>query len=397
MKSRALPCFGSALVISWLSACDNTIGFTFPGPTGSGAACMVAATPASIPDSPGFAPALDFFAGECPSSVIIGNLNGGVDGLPDVAVANNNGPGRVSVLLGQGDGTLGAPRETSVSTAASIDLSAGDLNVDGNTDLMVVGFGAVALLGSGNGELSPHQTPARGGDQPTRGAVVDLNRDNLPDIVLSSSVGDYVEVLLGQGNGEFGAPSYTQVENNTQSLGVGDLNNDQIPDVVTASLYLNTVSVLLGDGRGAFTIGQRVPGCDKYPSSLVLADFNQDQKLDVAVSCQSGNVGILLGNGDGTLQPPIETPVGTYTWDVKAADLNGDSIPDLALASAKSNVVSVLIGTGDGRFATPLTYSTGWSPYGLTLGDLNGDGRPDLVTSSCSGCRVSVLLNHLKP
>src|SRR5689334_13636268 len=44
---------------------------------------------------------------------------------------------------------------------------------------------------------------------------------------------------------------------------------------------------------------------------------------------------------------------------IAIADLNGDSIPDLAVANYGSNSVSILLGAGDGAFQTAVTYPTG--------------------------------------
>src|SRR6185369_1281023 len=45
---------------------------------------------------------------------------------------------------------------------------------------------------------------------------------------------------------------------------------------------------------------------DKNPSSIAIGDLNGDGKLDLAVANSgSTNVSILLGNGDGTFQPPV--------------------------------------------------------------------------------------------
>src|SRR5579871_5361419 len=51
------------------------------------------------------------------------------------------------------------------------------------------------------------------------------------------------------------------------------------------------------------------------PWSLVKADFNGDGILDLATANgQSGNISILLGNGDGTFQAPVDYGVCPPEW-----------------------------------------------------------------------------------
>ena len=66
-----------------------------------------------------------------------------------------------------------------------------------------------------------------------------------------------------------------------------------------------------------------------------------------------------------------------------AADLNGDGKPDLVIADG--NGVAVLLGNGDGNFQTPLDYST-TTAADVLVADLNGDGRLDLAVAE-SGCQ----------
>jgi uncharacterized protein (TIGR03437 family) len=124
---------------------------------------------------------------------------------------------------------------------------------------------------------------------------------------------------------------------------------------------------------------------------MALADFNQDGKLDLAVTLGSpqnsaAGFAILLGKGDGTFQAPIINPLAADS--IAAADLNGDGIPDLMVITQASSTASsslyYLLGNGDGSFQPPVGLylypendNTGLP---LLMADVNGDGKPDLVS-----------------
>src|SRR2546428_148133 len=85
--------------------------------------------------------------------------------------------------------------------------------------------------------------------------------------------------------------------------------------------------------RGRSRMGHSKPPSLTLPGtnaiSLAVADFNGDGKLDLAVgSLSAGNtsqVSILLGNGDGTFQPSLNSTVPNADIDaIAAADFNGD-------------------------------------------------------------------------
>ena len=66
-----------------------------------------------------------------------------------------------------------------------------------------------------------------------------------------------------------------------------------------------------------------------------------------------------------------------------AGDFTGDGRIDLAVANFGSNDVSVLLGNGDGTFQPPVTYAVGARPCALVAGDFTGDGRTDLAVANC--------------
>jgi hypothetical protein len=130
------------------------------------------------------------------------------------------------------------------------------------------------------------------------------------------------------------------------------------------------------------------------PAEAVVADFNRDQKPDLAVAnCvdswdwgdeQIGSdVEILLGDGNGGVRPgtPPPLPRDAFMCSLATADLNGDGAPDLAIVDSAGKDVLILLGDGTGHFApaggSPI--QAGGSPTSVVAADVNADGRPDLV------------------
>ena len=64
------------------------------------------------------------------------------------------------------------------------------------------------------------------------------------------------------------------------------------------------------------------------------------------------------------------------------ADLNGDGKADLLVANFGDSSLSVLLGNGDGTFQPVLTSPVGPNPSALVVGDFNRDGTLDIVTSN---------------
>lgn len=128
------------------------------------------------------------------------------------------------------------------------------------------------------------------------------------------------------------------------------------------------------------------------PRFITLADFNGDNKVDLAVSLiTSGQVNIHNGDGAGGFAAGNGISTGMQPRATMAKDLNGDGKPDLVVINQLSNNATVHINTGSG-FGNPLTVNTGMGPEGAALVDLNGDGKLDLVTANNMSGNVSILL-----
>jgi hypothetical protein len=149
------------------------------------------------------------------------------------------------------------------------------------------------------------------------------------------------------------------------------------------SVFANTTS-LNGPGNVFLTANAYGTG-GTGPVSFDLADFNGDGKLDLAAANSgSNNIAVSLGNGDGTFQAAIATPVPCNPVWVAAGDFNGDGKLDLAVVapgcSPGTNGVAILLGNGDGTFtAKPTLTSPLQSPVSAVVGDFNNDGKLDLA------------------
>jgi len=256
--------------------------------------------------------------------------DGSVGGLPDVLVA-----------LGQPGGSFLSPQMiasgSSTINEQVLAVHVADLDKDGNLDLVYTNrYGQTlgVIRGRGDGTFFPAATYSVGAGlgadfRPGYLALADFTGDGFLDIVVSDTGYGLISVLLGKGDGTFGAP--------------------------------DVISPLTGAG-GSFGVGQ-----------VVADDFNGDSKMDIAVPIVNGYCAMIFGRGDGTFDPPRGFFAGFVADRIIEADMNGDGAKDLIVGGSE---IRVLLNDGTGNFDLGTSTYPGACRL-IAVADFDGDGKAD--------------------
>ena len=279
------------------------------------------------------------------------------------------------------------------------DIATNDFNEDGHIDLAIgtAGSGDVTILiGNGDGSFQLGGCYEAGSGELTNLAIGDFDEDGHQDLAVANHDDENVSILIGNGDGSFQAAVYYEMGDDTESIAIGDFNNDGHQDLAIGRVWIsnclisnNHIMILLGNGDGSFELPMEF-SVDS-PWDISIGDFNEDGYSDIAVA--NGNLSILNGNGDGSFENPWTYWVGgIWTYFLTVGDFNGDAHLDIVTSNDQHNKISVFLGNGDGHIQDPFYYSVGEYPTDVVVGDFNEDNCQDLAVANYSD--ISILLGN---
>lgn len=388
---------------------------------------------------------------DAPNSVVIADFNG--NGYLGIAVASayidetssNEQPGVVAVLLQNtsSPGTFQAGVHYSTDGNPSA-MATGDIQGNGSHDLAVANFNkgtiSVLLETSPTSGAYQNQISVPTGVSPADVAICDVDGDGRADLVvangsLGTTGGSVVWIRQTATAGQFepaqliGTPPVYSAAgvtypNSANGVACANLNGDgHSMDVIITSFYEDLSSDETYGGSGTVSIfphdpanpGQFLPRIDiSVPGILhrvVVADINKDGLPDIIVSNEgigsaddvgsSGAAVILQTTAAGTWPPTFSSAPTTFTTDsavaLAVADINGDGMPDIVIASGYANAddVEVMLntttpGSQTVTFGTLAAYEGLGNPSAVAIGDLNHDGLPDIATADGTGASIYI-------
>lgn len=222
-------------------------------------------------------------------------------------------------------------------------------------------------------------------------AAADFDGDGLADLAIPGTIATHgpphpstVSVYLHQATGTniLGSATTYAVGSDTWNTIAADVNDDTHPDIVTVDVNSDTVSLLLNDSSrpGQFLPAVALAG-GTFPQRVAAADVGQDGHTDLLVA-HSGGLVIHLQNGavPGAFLAATSIPISNCCGALAVGDLDGDSLPDIALAD-QGNALHILFQDPAARgtfkpFTQPIAGTTGAA---VAIADVDGDGANDLV------------------
>lgn len=392
--------------------------------------------------------------GSRPYSVAVGHLD--YDIHLDIVVANF-GINSIGVLRGYGNGSFATPTYTSLGSSRPFSLVLADFNNDTALDVVVANYGTFTiaiLLGAHDGSLRMHSVYEMGYDSvPHSVAVADLNRDNRLDIVVVNHGTSELAILLATTDQSFLLKKYwTDSDSYPSSVAIGHLNNDSIPDIAIAYSRTSSVAIFTGYGDGTFknvanyaldagvrpqfislgdfnndaqvdivvldseygnlfiiegnrnldfSIITRYPmGYNSDPSAFVIGDFDNDHRLDIAISHNGTNNVLVLSSyvtyPNASFAGRYSLEGNTITSSMDVTDFDNDTHLDIVIPNEATNDVVIFLNLGDGTFPKQQTYNMGnfSGPNFVITGDVNNDHHPDVIVALTRIGRIGFLLGN---
>lgn len=274
---------------------------------------------------------------------------------------------------------------TQILSLSGADIDSGDLNGDGEIDIVAASGETVVFFNTGNRVLA---TPGTGlGDSSGGGvtAVLDWNGDGAFDVAVGRMSNRSAEIFLNDGSGGFSSAV------RIQDGGVGE-----VLDIAAADLDLDGNYELILTGSDDTSIARRSGAGDyelSYPPvragiDLAIADFDGDSYPDiVVVESNDRAVAVLINSGNGRNFSRTRLRYGTVA-NVSADDLNDDGAPDLLLGIDGSDLTApvnrILYQQSGGDFTAGATFGASIVSQ-LLSADVDNDGWSDIVAVNEAG------------
>jgi len=393
--------YAQRLYSTFSQAVDRDLGFVPAGlavrtPRGGGHAEMAVITQAppalhtyTFTDSASIAPVNSILLRTAPEEIIAVGPPGSVD----YAILTD--AGKAVTLVKHRGATIGT--ESIPLAVHAQHLVAADINSDGIKDILLCGkgmTGIATLLGSRGGSFRPG--PELLGDISVSDfRVADVNGDGIQDVILNNWLSNQVSMFYGISSMVFSEQVVVDLPGEPSSIDFAWTDRRRRMALAVTLPAEHKIIILHGRPDGDVRLDQTLT-VPAQPSGAIFAMVDEDPYPDIVAATDRG-MAISIGRGPMEYLPPGLLGPGANGRGFAIVDLDGDRKADLVVAERETQrLVCFSNANHAGRTQWPATYAVGSKPTGVAVGDINGDALPDIAVANANSSSISVLLNRGK-
>jgi hypothetical protein len=275
----------------------------------------------------------------------------------------------------------------SATVPGSVGLATGDLDDDGDMDLVTLMNTANTVLlvnrNNGDGSFATPTHYSMGGDALNYSlGVGDFDLDGDLDLCAIRRETNELLVFPNHGDGTFGDATSYDVAADPIYAEPSDIDGDGDLDIVVTHADFEEISVFENVGNASL-LPQSIP-VGGEPGRVVMSDIDGDGHRDLVHSnLESHSITMLMNDGRGGWGRPYHVEVGDSQFALTTADVDGDGDTDIGVVLSDS--VKILLNDGEGHFSDQIGYEAGNSPIWIAFGDFDGDGDVGFATTSGQG------------
>jgi hypothetical protein len=287
------------------------------------------------------------------------------------------------------------PVSTTTLPFSSGTFAFGDLNNDGRTDFLVCDKespGIVPFFGMGNNRFRQGK-PFALDNAVSNLKLVHLNNDNLIDIVFYDWVHSEVHLLYGIGQGKFLDQAVIRVDGTVQQLEATSLERHGNISILLSCSNPGKIVILEGNGMGDFSLRSELPLKEPL-TSMALADVNNDATVDIVGLDRASMVRVFLNGGGNSFEDRLDFTGSRGVSEMALAGLNGSGVGAVLFDKEQNKLLVLMNAVERSAIIDSVDFATGARPRGVTIADVNGDGVNDVVVATAGSSSLSFYFNR---